>query len=85
MSKVAPVTAVFLIRSMAARRHVLGADHSPNRQRDAELLAPGVEPVTEDGRGQPGVDESRCDDVDANRGEFEREAPGQGRHGGGAG
>ena len=53
---------------------VLGADDSPYGQGCAELLAPGVESVSEDRRGERRVDESRCDHVDADRGELEGKA-----------
>ena len=80
MSNVAPVTAVFVIRSTAR----VATSSGPTTRRigrvRAELLAPCVEPVSEDRRGERRVDESRGDQVDADRGELEGEASRQRGH-----
>jgi hypothetical protein len=55
------------------RRDVSGADHSPDRQRLAELLATSVELVAEKRCRERRVDEAGGDQVDANGSELERE------------
>jgi hypothetical protein len=62
---------------------VLRAYDTPYRQGCPELLAPRVEAISEDRRGQGRVHEPRCNQVDADRGELEGKASGQSGHGSG--
>src|SRR3954462_2581370 len=56
------------------RRDVGRSDHPADGERRAQLLAPGLESVGGEVRGrQRRVDEARGDEVDAYRGELERE------------
>ena len=59
------------------------ADHAPDRQRRAELLATRVQLIAEQRRRQRRVDEAGCDKVDALGCELERERLGERRHRGG--
>src|SRR4051812_39455087 len=49
------------------------SDDPPDRQRRAQLGAPGVQGVAKDRRGQRRVDEARRDEVDPDRRELEGE------------
>ena len=87
MSYVAPVRAVLVMRWTASAATSAGPTTRPIGQRRAQLVAPGLEPVAgEVRRRQRGVDEAGGDEVDANRGELEREGRRERRqHGGGRG
>src|SRR5262245_14428380 len=57
-------------------------DHAPDRQGLAELLAAPLQLIAEDRRRQRRVDESRRDEIHADRRELEREVLRQGGTGG---
>ena len=80
MSKVAPVTAVLVIRCTASAAMSAGPTTRPDRQRRAELLAARVQLIAEERRRQRRVDEPGRDQVHPDRRELEREVPGQRRH-----
>src|SRR4051794_9198507 len=50
-----------------------GTDHATDWKRHAKLLAPRLQLLAEDRRGQRRIDETSCDQIDANGGELERE------------
>jgi hypothetical protein len=60
-------------------------DDAPNWQRRAQLLASGVQLLPEKRGGERSLDESRRDEIHANRGKLQGEAPDYRRQGNGDG
>src|ERR1700733_9283726 len=54
------------------------ADHAADRECRAELLASRIQLIAEQGGRKRSIDEAGGDQVDAHRGQFEREVLGQG-------